>query len=397
MTKTKTLALTAGICGALAGSAVAQTSTNTMIGNEVLSNAANQSSLLGNSQSTLTAFGMIQFRFMVAALESGDDDVVTGFQTRRTRAGFKGDIDDQFSYYVQFEFSRSSGSAGLLDAFLDIDMGEGANLRVGQFKTGASRENSISSSKGLFADTSIVRGTFSPGRSQGLAYMFENPDSNMRGAIAVTDGFGTSNTDITSGSEGDIAITGNVDYSWTGSDFKIFDDFTSGQGAANGQDYHGLVGGAVHFQSGGSTVGTTDATMFWASGYVQVEGDGWNGFAEIDLMQMDPDGGDSTLDIGFLAQGGYMFDENNEGILRIEGLIPDGDRSGDDMFLALTFGMNHYFNPADPHSAKFTVDVMIPFEDAANCDIVTTSTTTGLFASSESGDFAARAQVQGKF
>lgn len=397
MTKTMTMALTAGICGALAGSAVAQTSTNTMIGNEVLSNSATQSSLLGNSQSTLTAYGLIQFRYMLAALESDDDDIATGFTNHRTRVGVKGDIDETFSYNIQWEFSRSSGAAGLLDAHVDMDMGEGASLRMGQFKLPGSRENTISASKQQFADRSIERSSFNPSRSQGVAYMFEMPDSNMRGAVAFTDGLASLNTDILSSGEADFALTGAVDYTWTGSDFSVFDDFTSSQGSANGESYHGMLGGALHYQSGGSTVGTMDTSVLWASGYVQVEGDGWNAFGELDILQVDPDGSDSTLDIGFVLQGGYYFDENNEGIVRLDGNIPDGDRTGDDMFLALTFGMNHYFNPADPHSAKFTVDVMIPMEDVANNDVVSPSTANGLFSSSESGDFAARAQFQGKF
>ena len=69
---------------------------------------------------------------------------------------------------------------------------------------------------------------------------------------AFSDGLNTKSTDYTSTLEADYAFTGRVEYKWDG-DWKQYDEFTAFRDAK----YFGAIGGALHYQWGGHTVGTT--------------------------------------------------------------------------------------------------------------------------------------------
>lgn len=366
---------------------------------ELVSDAASRTSALAAAEGDVTVKvgGNMQFRYYANfgsdKLPAGSEDFANGFQTRRTRLNLSGQIGDpKLTYKVEGDFSKADGEFRLLETWGEQGFDNGWSLRVGQFKIPLLKEELISHTTQQAAERSTVSSIFTGEYSQGLQISYKG--DSFRFAGSFNDGIKNNNIDFTSASEADYALTGRVEYKFSG-DWKQFDSMPSWKGSG----FAAMIGGAVHWQDGGSTFATgtgstADSSTLTYTIDGALKGDGWNAFGTFVGRRIDDSspGGQEFDDFGFLIQGGLFFTDVFEGFARYSTIIPDGDRAGDDLFNELTLGVNYYFIPQS-HAAKFTADFTIAPDATTDNSLISTNTNTGIVATTDSQYFL-RAQVQ---
>jgi hypothetical protein len=154
-----------------------------------------------------------------------------------------------------------------------------------------------------------------------------------------------------------------------------------------------MVGGALHWQSGGDTVATSDTDLWMATIDGTMEGAGWNVYAAGIYRNIDPNPGSEVKDMGFLIQGGFFVAPQWELFGRYDITMPDDDRTGSEQdFSTITLGVNHYVVP-ESHVAKATIE-FIYFLDNPSESIVPTSTLTPLLPSDSDSQWSILGQFQ---
>jgi hypothetical protein len=362
---------------------------------ELIADAAGRTSALAQDPRafTVNVNGYTQFRYIWTSLDDDDleEDNVVGFQMARTRVQFSGNvINENWGYFIMVARDGvggdAAGTARLLDAYGTYRMENGWNLMFGQFKLPLTREELVPDTRQLTAERSPTGHLFTQGWSQGVQLGFEG--EAFRFAAAFSDGLQTRNTDYTSEAEADFGLTARLEWKWAG-EWKQFRDFTSFPNS----DYAGMLGVAGHYQSGGDTLGTEDASVWFLTADASMEGNGWNLFGAVHAVHTDPDAGDDFTDFAWLIQGGFFVAPQWEIFARFDMIIPDGDRDEfDDTFSTLTAGVTHYFVP-ESHTAKFTAQV-IYFFDNHNESMAPLGTRIPLIATGEDGQFSILGQVQ---
>ncbi len=376
----KMVTMIAGLALSL-GTAVAQTSVDRAVDAERLNSTLNRSNLQGGGDAaTLKVGGLIQFRYHANWRSDGtatapagtitkDDDFTSGFASGKTKIWMKGNAAENLEYGIQGDFSSSSGSFALDDAFFRYIFSDTFAVKGGQFKLPILREENISDQYQLAAQRSIVNNIFTQGRSQGVQAEFTQ--DAFSAMVAFSDGIRTRNTDWNSSSESDWAITGRLNYVISG-DAKQFVDFTSGKGEA----YAAMVGGALHYQGGQNTGDGSDAAAnaFTANFLLytldaQFEGDGWNVFGAFVGSNTDPEAAaeESTSAYGVVVQGGVFIDNSWELFGRWDALFADQKADGatnldPDAFHFLTAGVNYYLIPKK-HTMKATFSVIVALNE----------------------------------
>ncbi len=345
----------------------------------------------------LSIGGWAQFRYEMNFRDgsaNSDDDFTHGFETRKTRLNAGGTIwDKNLSYYIEGEFSRSSGEFGLLDAYAAYKFENGVAVKWGQFKAALQREEVMSDTTQLAAERSVFNNVFTQARSQGVEVSYTQEQYRL--FFGFNDGLQSLNTTFDSASEADWAFNVRGEYRWGAGDWNRFRDFTSWRG----DEYAGALGVAAHWQGGGDTnpsnTMATDRRVLQFTADVQLEGDGWNAFAAGTYRITDLRGMDTLDDFGFLVQGGLFVSEQAELFARYDAVIPDSDRgANDDMFNTLTAGVNYYVSPKS-HVAKITADVMYYVDaQADSSSIVPAMASMPLLASPDDGQFSVRLQFQ---
>jgi hypothetical protein len=364
----------------------------------------------------LNVGGMVQFRYLVNFRDedetSDQNEFESGFQTRRTKLNFAGNINKDWSFRVEGNWdSNEENSFTLEDAWAAYTFANGVKAQWGQFKLPLLREELVADSKQLAVERSITNDTFSQGWSQGIQFSYAAEAWRLAGAFS--DGLKSQNTDFnaresinggggpqtfTIGGEAEYAFTGRFEYMF-GGNWGMFDDFT----AAKGQDFGGLIGVAAHYQQSDNTAQFTDNDRNTFEGTVDVsfEGDSWNIYGAFigrwtDVNPAGPAEAEDALDFGFVVHGGYRFAENTELFARWDGVILDDDRNlEEDSFNFLTFGVNQYYAG---HAAKATVDLMYALEATSDFADATgvgqASTGQGILGQTDDGEFVIRLQFQ---
>jgi len=350
---------------------------------EVRADAAGRTSLLRDDlmgegamfqsgSASLDIGGQIQARYFLNFRDepavAEEDDFANGFELSRTKIWFEGDLNEDWSYRVSGDFgneNRNGGDSGdftLEDAYADWNLNDNSFLRIGQFKGPFTREDQIDAKHLQTFERSTVNELFSAIRVQGIMFGYE--DDQFGAYASFNDGARTANTGYLSSAEADYALTGRLEWIFAGTRDQL-QDFAGWRG----QDYAGLVGGAIHWQSGGDTAatgGTTiDGDILAVTVDAQVEGDGWNAFAAFNWTNVDLDGFDETDDFGFVVQGGIFLQEQLEAFGRWDIVVPDDDGSADDPFNTFTFGVNYYDIP-ESHASKFTVGVLFSIDETTD-------------------------------
>lgn len=339
---------------------------------------------IGGGDNTLAIGGFFQTRYILDSRQDQADpnDITQGFQARRTRVNFSGNIwDKNLTFKVEGDIARNSGAFILTDAFGRYQWDNGVHVRWGQFKIPLLREQLVSDTLQLTVERSVTDQVFNQSRSQGLEFGYT--DKKWRLVGSLSDGINQLNTDFTAESA-DFGLTGRAELLFAGEDFKRFDDFTSWKGA----DYAGMIGAAIHWQSGGETGGTTDRDVTEATIDVSVEGNGWNAFVEGVWRNIDAPGSEAD-DFGIVAQGGIFATEQLEFFARYDVVIPDvGDN-----FNSVTAGLNYYVSPKS-HAVKFTADAVYYLDPTTDNPLISQNTGTPVLTDPEGDQVALRLQLQ---
>ena len=384
----------AALCAG-AGAVSAQTDASRAYVAELRADAVSRTSALAAEPEAFSVkvTGQIQFRYIYtdAGELGGDEDTAVGFQNRRTKLGFSGNvIDKTWEYQVLAAFNRATGEPILENALVKKSMESGWYIQFGQFKLPFLREENLSSTRQLTADRSATNNFFTQAYSQGIEVGTGGAgDDRFRFAGAFSDGLRSANTDIGM-NPADYALSGRAEYLVAG-DWKQFRQFTSFRNA----DFGALLGGAVHWQTGGETLGTPDVDVLSATADLSVVGDGWNAYAAGIWAGADPGNGAETDDFGLVVQGGFFVTDRTELFARYDAILADDDRDLDD-FHTLTAGVNHYIVP-ESHAAKLTVDVQYLFDAPAESLTPSASSLRGigvLAGDQDDGQLAVRAQFQ---
>jgi len=333
---------------------------------------------------TLNIGGYFQTRYLLDARQDQADsnEITQGFQMRRTRLVATGSIwDKNLTFKIEGDFSRNAGLFITTDAFGRYQWDNGMHFRWGQFKLPLLREELVSSTLQLTAERSSVNTVFSQNRSQGVEFGYTDKKWRVMGALS--DGINSRITDFDS-EVADFGVTGRAEFMFAGEDWKRFDDNTSWQGS----DYAGLLGGAVHYQSGGETGGTLDRDIIQATLDVSIEGGGWNAFIEGVYRNTD-NAGVERDDFGIVAQAGIFATEQIEFFGRYDVIIPD---TGDN-FNTITAGLNYYISPKS-HAVKFTGDVVYYVDPTVDNPLIGLATGVPVLVDPEGDQVALRLQMQ---
>lgn len=428
MSQTKSFVLLAGAALSLGGfnTALAQQSSPDEVRAvvaEMLNDAETRSSLLADAGHdakgfmisgegfTLRIGGQIQFRYLLNFNDDAgnDDGFESGFQTRRTKLWFGGNIvNEKWKYKVVGAFDRGDGgSFALEDAYTSYDFGSGFYTKFGQFKLQFIREENIGDPKQLAVERSIANGLFNQDWSQGVELGYKA--DAWRAAGAFSDGLASRNTDFTQDNritEADWAFTGRADIVVAGptANWDMWDEFTAEQGGKFGA----LIGAGIHYQDSANTQnpGNVDTEYLGYTADVSLKGDGWNAFGAFLGRHLDSRGpvgntNNPTFDdFGVVLQGGIRVAKDTEIFGRWDAIFLDDDRglTGDTDFNFLTVGVNQYYAG---HAAKATADVVYSFDNTTNlagASILSNSgtlgTAKGILGDTDEGELVIRLQFQ---
>jgi hypothetical protein len=368
----------------------------------------------GTGNYRLNVSGWTKFRYLIhfarnnagAPSTATNDSFDSGFTHRQSKIIFDGNfISPQWGYNATLTIN-SSGTVSLDDLFFTYTNGDW-KFTWGQFKPNFMREVYTSDLIQIGAERSVISNIFGGTRVQGLRAQYTTPDFIV--TAEANDGLNTINTEWNSLSESDYGFGLGFDWKFAGSR-EALNDFTSMQG----EQFSGNFGIRGLFQQGLSDPGSgLKAKYFSYTADVQVEGNGFGGYAAFVGSHLDPDaaGTKNFDDFGWLVQGSYRFTKEAEVFARYEGVRFDKDRTlpagSKKTNHFVTFGGNYYIagqaarlsldciialNRGDALASATTT--VIPNGGAAPAAILP-NTNVGLLGSSKSAETAIRLQWQG--
>lgn len=333
---------------------------------------------------TLRISGQLQTRFVANLREdSGDDDTEYGFETRRAKLSFSGNVvDSSWKYNVRGAFDRTSGEFELEQASIDKVM-DSMTIRFGQFKPLYLREETILSSKQQAVERSLANERYTQDYVQGIQVSWEQDNFKLAGA--VHDGFGSRNTSAVD-QQSEFAFNARADVLLAGN-WSQFDDYAG----FRGQEYGARVGGGFFWEKDayGSSAVSNEAEQYGFTVDGQVEGDGWSAAAAFIWRTTDTDASGDPDEMALVVQGGYFVTDNDELFARWTYADDDG---GDDFeeINVITAGWNHYLSG---HDAKLSFDVVYAL-DSIGTDFATSGAGIQADAADEDGQLALRGQFQ---
>jgi hypothetical protein len=313
------------------------------------------------------------------------------FEVRRAKLEFSGNIySKDLKYKIKGAFDRNSGTFDLEDGYGEYVLGNGWAFKWGQYKPAFNPEETISSSKQLAVDRSVVNEITNLGFSQGVELSYEN--DTVAFAFGFTDG-ATLSPAGTAGSRAntrfnndtnEYAFNARIDALLAGA-WKQFDDFTSWSTDETGVK----IGAGIFYQDGEYGTGADEIKWLQWTLDAQIEFGGANLFGSVVGRHSDANSNATTEfdQYGFVIQGGYHFVPDKWEVFgRYEWFDFDG-ATGDD-YSAVTVGFNYYFHK---HDWKWTTDLVwnlneVPFS----------VTGVGLLsdAATDEDQIALRSQVQ---
>lgn len=328
--------------------------------------------------------GFAQWRFNLNSRNDTvepEQDLTTGFSIRRVRMGMNGDLSKQLSFKI--EGDGAPDVFKILDSYATWSFDGGTKMRFGQFKMPLLKEELVSDTKQLLVEKSTANAVFGQDRSQGIDLSWS--DDSVRLSGAFSDGLKTLNTAFDSSTEADYALTGRVEYKWAG-DWKQFDSFTS----FNGSKYAGYIGGAVHWQDGGETGGTSDTQVLEYTVDTMAKGDGWNAFVAFVGRRTETTTADFD-DFGLVVQGGILATSDTELFARYSLVSPDSDRANGQDFSEASIGATRFIFP-ESHAAKITADLTWAFDDQAGSSSIVRPSAANAFLAAPDDQVYARVQ-----
>jgi hypothetical protein len=296
-----------------------------------------------------------------------DSDFQSGFEIRRMKLGFDGNVfNPQTTYLFLWATDRNTGNLVLEEAWAKHAFKQGAlnNFAVkgGQFKDPFAHESLTSSKRLLAAERTFLNDVFTGGDNfvQGVSLAWDDgPEgSPLRAEIAYTDGANAPNQNFQDfpTNKANFGVSGRVEYLAFGK-WAQYEDFSA---VDNKPDVKMLVIGAgVDLTEAGnndSLLHTVDAQF--ETGKLGLYG-AYLGRAIEDAhlgtgaAATDVNG----YDWGFIAQAAYMVDKHLEPFIRYDFTSFDADLLAasvkENEVHEITVGFNYYYRA---HNAKLTVD-----------------------------------------
>lgn len=345
---------------------------------------------------------------------ASDNDTTIGFSFDDVEVRLSGDVTDNISATVSFDFGEDDGVSGntavnLEDAYADWTVNDGFTLRIGQFVPQFSAEASTSEYHMTNGERSVSHEWLStPSWTQGVEAHFGG--DTWSGAVGFNDGPGTWSSAFNSAAEADFALNARFDI-FSDSDKARFADQTSWRGSAAGW----RVGAGLIYATYGETNPASTATegdALWYTIDAAYEADGWALRAAFYGNSTSPDAGTDTDSYGFEFGGSYFFDDQWEGYARYDVLFVDDARAGfgagaEDTFNFISGGFNYYLVP-ESHAAKLQFEIGFALDETgANLGGATAPTGTvpvggmgsgtGFLGSSDDGEFYASVRATFQF
>ncbi len=302
---------------------------------------------------TLHPWFQFQFRYATAYRDNqgagGDADTQSGFELRRMKFGFDGNvISPDTKYNFIWSTSRNGGGVSVEEAWVQHTFGDSDfALRAGDFKDPLAHESLTSSKKLLAADRSIVADYFLGGDNfvQGVSAILGDKGP-IRAEVAFHDGAGNAYTNFQDPPTNpwDFGVAGRVQYLVMG-DWKSYDDFSA---MGNKKDLLVIGGGADWSQNG-------DNNQYLYTADAQYEVGAWGLYGAYVGRYVDTGAG-HRHDWGATAQVAYLIDGKIEPFGRYSIMqLETPFAGGEDTVHEITAGANYYM---DGHNMKFTVDVV---------------------------------------
>ena len=272
-----------------------------------------------------------------------------GFEQRRTKLTFSGHaVDPSWTFKVSPTWSRSGGS-DTENAWIAKSFEDGSWLKVGQFSSRFLREQSVSSSRQLTVERSMLNNAFTYGWTQGVEFGWKNDD--IKFVAQYTDGPNQANTAALGASTNAFVFRSEFRVGEAG--WKDFDYLTSSMGANKGF----LIGVAYeNYDTEGEAFEYGNANGTKSSGWtvdVSWRGDGWNLFGYIVDTTGKDNAGVKQNSSGWLVQGGLLLNDNTELFAQLQ----NGEVSGEAMDMdTFRVGFNYWPNQGN-NNIKWTTDI----------------------------------------
>jgi hypothetical protein len=310
------------------------------------------SSADGNYSMKLNVLEQVRWTFNNRNDAPTGEDQTWGFENKRTRLTFGGNmVDSTWSYKVAYYFAYSNDveflgvdsngdpvnqSPVLADAFVSKDMGGGLSFTVGQFKLPFSGEYGTDAGNLQFNDYSTISNAFADGYGQGL--MLSYSADAFRAAVAYVNALNQVDANWGSGSPSDeFALTGRAEFKLSGT----WDQFNNAM-SFRGEEMGVLIGAGLNWADS-NTAG--DGDVFGATVDVTVDFGGANVMGAFYWDNNDDSASENPY--GFTLQGGVFVSDDVELVARYEYGDPDANSND---FSTLTFGANWYLAQ---NTAKF--------------------------------------------
>ena len=252
----------------------------------------------GNNSLKINILEQVRFTYNNST-STGDSDTSTwGFENKRTRMTFSGNIvDSSWTYNVStyFAYDNNAEFAGeLANAYVNKDFGNGFSVTAGQFQDQSGAEQGTDAGNLQFIERSTVSYLFGLGYTQGMALHYESGQFRLtttfnNGAFTANDSWGAGSPDT------DASFGGRFEYKCAGT-WAQFADQQSWRGEESGF----LLGGGIANETN-STV-ADDSVMTWT-----VDGTYEFGGGNIAAAYFARDFGDGTADqTGYTVSGGFF-------------------------------------------------------------------------------------------
>jgi hypothetical protein len=310
-----------------------------------------------NGDFVLRPWFQLQVRYATTyrqeAPPNGDDDTQSGFEIRRMKFGFDGNMwGKDLTYYFNWATNRNNGTPLLEEAWFQYKFAPEWAVRAGQIKDPFAHESLTSSKKLVAAERSLLGDTLGFGDNYvQAASLIYNAGNALTTEFAFTDGIGSVNTDFEDlpTNTTDWGVAGRVQYKFFGK-WANYEDFS----AMGTKDPLLVIGGALDLTQGG------DTNLFSQTADVQYELPNGLALYGAYLGQYINNSATTGADVynwGGLGQISYLIPNTKwepfgrADYIRLDGA---GQPAGTELNVwELTAGVNYYFAG---HAAKFTLD-----------------------------------------
>jgi hypothetical protein len=333
------------------------------------------------------------------AKHSGSDtDTESGFEIRRMKIGFDGNVfTPNFTYLFLWATDRNTGNLQLEEAWGKYAFRDGAlnnfYVKGGQFKDPFAHESLTSSKRLLAAERTLLNDVFTGGDNfvQGVAVGWDDgPDgSPFRAEVAYTDGANAINQNFQDfpTTKANFGLAGRVEYLAFGK-WSAYEDFTT---LGNTQDMLAFGAGADITEAGDTDTLLHTVDVHYETGKLGLYGAYLGRSIEDATVGTGASAANHNgYDWGFIVQAAYLVDKHLEPFVRYDfinfdkDLLPAG--TDENQVHEFTAGVNYYFKG---HNAKFTAD----FSYLPNGSPVA-DTGADILASDGEREFVIRAQFQ---